>query len=199
MNANGSLKVDIMNQLTVYTGPMWGGKTSRMLLEVEKHRHGGREVHAFKPAVDNRYASEEIVTHMGWSIPAVCVKTGLDIEAHMLENARDLNNSLIVVDELFMLENVTDTLIWFYKRGVDVVVATLDLSYACKPFPEVLKILPWATRVEKCPSACSVCGQDAFYTYRKVDDVVADDGIAVGGKESYEPRCRKHHPCLEDA
>lgn len=186
------------NQLTVYTGPMWSGKTSRMLLEVEKHRHGGREVHAFKPLVDNRYASEDIVTHMGWAIPAVCVKTGADIEAHMLENAGDFNNCLIVVDELFMLPGVADSLVWFYKRGVDVVVATLDLSYACKPFEEVAKILPWATRVEKCASACSVCGCDAHYTYRKVDDAIGEDGIAVGGKESYEPRCRKHHPYLED-
>jgi len=175
---------------------MWGGKTSRMLLEVEKHRHAGREVHAFKPTVDNRYSSENIVTHMGWSIPAVCVKSGRDIETYMLDNAKDFNNSLIVVDELFMLDNVADTLVWFYNRGVDVVVATLDLSYACKPFDEVSRILPWATKVVKCPSACSVCGRDAFYTYRKIDDVVGD--IVIGGKESYEPRCRAHHPCLED-
>ena len=183
------------NQLVVYTGPMWGGKTSRMLLEVEKHRHGGREIHAFKPKVDNRYSAEEIVTHMGWSIPATCVKNGADIEQYMLEHAKDFKNSLIVVDELFMLPGVSDTLVWFYKQGVDVVVATLDLSYACKPFEEVAKLLPWATRVVKCPSACSVCGHDAYYTYRKVED---DSEVFVGGKETYEPRCRKHHPAMEE-
>jgi thymidine kinase len=185
------------NQLVVYTGPMWGGKTSRMLLEVEKHRHGGREIHAFKPKIDNRYASEEIVTHMGWSIPATCVKNGADIERHMLEHAKEFKNSLIVVDELFMLPGVADTLVWFFKQGVDVVVATLDLSYSCKPFEEVTKLLPWATRVEKCPSACLVCGHDAYYTYRKVD-IASEEEVQVGGKETYEPRCRKHHPAMEE-
>lgn len=185
--------MSVSNQLVVYTGAMWGGKTSRMLLEVEKHRHGGREIHAFKPAVDNRYSSDEIVTHMGWAIPATRVKSGADIEQHMLEHARDLKNSVIVVDELFMLAGVADTLVWFFKQGVDVVVATLDLSYSCKPFDEVTKLLPWATRIEKCPSACSVCGQDAYYTYRKIED---ESEVFVGGKESYSPRCRKHHPYL---
>ncbi len=178
---------------------MFGQKTSKMLLAVEKQRHAGKEIHAFKPSVDNRYSSDEIVTHMGWSIPATCVKSGQNIEAHMLEHAVNLKNSLVVVDELFMLPGVADTLIWLFKQGVDVVVATLDLSYACKPFDEVSKILPWATHVEKCPSACSVCGHDAYYTHRSSTDAVDDSGIAVGGKESYEPRCRKHHPCLEDA
>ncbi len=185
------------NKLVIYCGPMWGGKTSRMLLSVEKERHAGREIHAFKPLVDNRYASEEIVTHMGWSIPATCVKTGADIEKHMLDHASDFKNSLIVVDEMFMLPGVADTLVWFFKQGVDVAVATLDLSYACKPFEEVAKLLPWATHVEKCPSACSVCGQDAFYTYRKVDSDV-EEAVVVGGVETYEPRCRKHHPGMEE-
>lgn len=185
------------NRLTVYVGPMWGQKSSKLLLSVEKERHAGREIHAFKPLIDNRYASDEIVTHMGWSVPAVCVKTGADIERHMLENAKDFNNSLIVVDELFMIPGVADTLVWFFKQGVDVAVATLDLSYACKPFEEVSKLLPWATHVEKCPSACSVCGHDAFYTYRKVDGA-PDSEVAVGGKETYEPRCRKHHPGMDE-
>lgn len=183
------------NSLVVYCGPMFSGKTSRMLLSVEKQRHAGREVHAFKPLIDNRYSSNEIVTHMGWSIPATCVRSGADIEQRMLEDAKDFNNSLIVVDELFMIPGVADTLVWFYKQGVDVAVATLDLSYACKPFEELAKLLPWATHVEKCSSACSVCGKDAFYTYRKVE---GEAEVIVGGKETYEPRCRKDHPYMEE-
>lgn len=183
------------NQLVVYTGPMFSSKTSRMLLEVEKHRHAGREVHAFKPHVDDRYSPDAIVTHMGWSIPAVNVRSGANVEAHMLEHALDFKRSLIVVDELFMIPGAADTLLWFFKKGVDVVVATLDLSYACEPFEEVSKLLPWATRVEKCSSACSACGADAFYTHRKAGDIV-DGSIAVGGKESYEPRCARCHPRL---
>ena len=171
---------------------MFSGKTTRMLLDVEKHRHAGREIHAFKPAVDDRYSSDEIVTHAGWSVPAIRVVDGAGIEERMLDEATDLKNSLVVVDELFMIPGASSTLIWLFRQGLDVVAASLDMSYACEPFEEVQAVLPWATRVEKCPSACTVCGEDAFYTHRKATD--DDRAIVVGGKDLYEPRCRIHHP-----
>ena len=52
-------------------------------------------------------------------------------------------------------------------------------------------MLPWATKIEKCPAVCTICGKDAFYTYRKVDSL---SEIEVGGSELYEPRCWGHHP-----
>lgn len=186
-----------MAGLTIYTGCMFSGKTSRMLLDVEKHRHAGREVHAFKPTVDERYSVDEIVTHLGSSIQAKRVTTGTDIARIMLEDVIDVSNPsnhVVVVDELFMIPDAAEELIWMYQQGMTVVVATLDLSYQCKPFEEVIKLFPWATRVEKCSAACSVCGQDAFYTHRKAID--AEDEIAVGGAESYEPRCLRHHPVI---
>ena len=54
-------------------------------------------------------------------------------------------------------------------------------------------MLPWATKIEKCPAVCPVCGRDAYYTYKKNDD---GEEIAVGGAELYEPRCFEHHPIM---
>ncbi len=178
---------------TVFTGPMFSAKSSKMLLLAEKARHAGREVHVFKPVCDERYSSSEVVTHMGWRIEATPVVSGADVETYMLEKAENLSKCLVVVDELFMLPGVSDTLIWLFKQGVDVCVASLDLSYQCKPFEEVAKVLPWATEVVKCTSACSVCGESARYTHRKVAD---EDEIVVGGADKYEARCAVHHPCL---
>lgn len=184
------------NSLVVYTGPMFSGKTSRMLLEVEKCRHAGYEIHAFKPLIDDRYADSQIVTHMGWSFPAKCVSSGEEISKIMLSDVKDSSRCLVVVDELFMIPGSAEELIWLYKQGVNVAIASIDLSYSCEPFEEVTKILPWATRVEKYASACSVCGNDAYYTYRKVDG--ENSLVLVGGNDLYESRCRKHHPFLQE-
>ena len=54
------------------------------------------------------------------------------------------------------------------------------------------KMLPWATKVEVCPAVCTICGADAFYTYKKGG---SDDDVEIGGKELYEPRCAIHHSC----
>jgi thymidine kinase len=184
-------------ELVIHVGPMFSGKTSHMLLDVEKYKHAGREILAYKPKCDDRYAKSEIVTHMGWSYPAIEVSCGEDISKHILENVKNTNFCLIVVDELFMIPQAAEELIWLYRNsaGVEIVAASLDLSYACKPFEEVSKILPWATRIEKYVSACSVCGNDARFTYRKAEDV---SEVLVGGKELYEPRCGEHHPFVKD-
>ncbi len=184
-------------QLTVYAGPMWSQKTSRMLLDVEKYKHAGREIHAFKPAVDDRYAESEIVTHMGWRFPAKSISTGEEISRSILADGINPSFCLVVVDELFMIRGAAEELIWLHKQssGIDIVVATLDLSYKCEPFEEVTKILPWATQVQKYTSTCSVCGHDARFTYRKAED---EAEVLVGGKELYEPRCAAHHPFIEE-
>ena len=56
------------------------------------------------------------------------------------------------------------------------------------------KMLPWATRIEKCAAVCLVCGEDAFYTQKKIADLAE---IAVGGSELYEPRCWHHHSVVK--
>ena len=81
-------------------------------------------------------------------------------------------------------------LIDLFKKGKTIVVSSLDLSATGKPFEEIEALFPWATCIEKCPAVCTVCGQDAYYTHKKVEDIAE---ITVGGSELYEPRCWKHH------
>ena len=72
-----------------------------------------------------------------------------------------------------------------------ILISSLQLSSDLKPFEEIAKMLPWATKIEVCPAVCTICGADAYYTYKK--DGNFDGEIEVGGKELYEPRCSVHH------
>lgn len=175
--------------LTIYSGPMFSGKTTRMLSDLERFRLQKRDCAVFKPTIDLRYGQGEIVSHSGRRIPAHTVKEGVDILT-VLE-ASDTMPQAIAVDEAFMIPGVAEALIWLYRSGVTVIVSTLDMSYSCKPFREVEKLLPWATRVEKCTAVCVECGRDAHFTHKKV--VSATEEIEVGGSELYEPRCWSHH------
>jgi thymidine kinase len=130
------------------------------------------------------------VTHGGWKVDAIAVKTGADILQYLADTTEDPD--VVGVDEAFMIPNVAEVLTWIYKNGISVVVSTLDLGYQAKPFKEVEKMLPWATHVEKCSAICTVCGRDAFYTHKKhINDDINE--IQVGGAEAYEPRCFQHH------
>ena len=172
----------------VFTGPMFGSKTTRMLAVIDRYRYQNRTVIAFKPAIDDRYSSSDISTHSGGRLSAVCVKSGEEIE-NVIQTLSQ-KSDVIAVDEAFMIPGSAETLIKLFKQGHTVVVSSLQLSAAGNVFDEIRDIMPWATKIEVCPAVCPVTGRDAYYTHRKVDGL---DEIAVGGSEMYEPRCWEMH------
>lgn len=181
----------------VFSGPMWSGKTTMMLSELERCKFQKKCAIAFKPCVDDRYSLIEIVSHSGWRWPASTIRNG----AGLLEVLSNLDNfpQVVAVDEAFMIPGVAEVLIWLYRTGISVVVSTLDLDYSGKPFKEVEKMLPYATYVEKCSAVCTECGNDARYTHKKmVTGSEVENGIEVGGEDLYEPRCFSHHLAMNN-
>jgi thymidine kinase len=177
----------------VFTGPMMGSKTTRLIALVDRFSHKGLKVLAFKPRLDNRYSQGEICTHNGGKIPAFNVSSGDAILE--IVTAQDARPDVIAVDEAFMIDGSGEALISLYRSGFTVVVASIEMSSSCNVFPEIKDILPWATHVEKCSAVCTACGSDAYFTARKVE---ALEEIAIGGSELYEPRCWAHHSHVQD-
>lgn len=177
----------------VYAGPMWSGKTSRLLSDLDRFKYQKKTALVFKPQIDDRYSTDDVISHGGWRVPAVTVKAGADILG-ILANIDGDPPDVIAVDEAFMIPGISEALVWLFRHGFSIIVSTLDISATGKAFHEIEKMLVWATRVEKCAAVCTVCGQDAFYTHKKQVD---GEEIQVGGDELYEPRCALHHVAID--
>ena len=180
-------------EFIVYTGPMFSSKTSRLLAQLERYKYQKKKVLVCKPKIDDRYDSDHIVSHIGLRHHANIVEDGTDILKLVAEY--EGFPDVVALDEAFMINGMAEALIWLYRRGISIVVSTLDLSSNGKPFDEVKDLLVWSTMIVKCPAVCTVCGADAFYTHKKL---VNDDEIQVGGSELYEPRCFQHHVYIND-
>ena len=171
-------------EFIVYTGPMFGGKTSKMLSALDRAKYQTKTIILFKPSMDHRYSDSEVITHGGrlqW--PAKCVSSGEDI-------LREANGAdVVAVDEAFMIDGAADALIQLFKEGKDIHVSSIQLSARGEPFEEIQKLFPWATKIEVCPAVCPITARDAYYTVAKVDGL---DEIDVGGTDKYEPRCHQH-------
>ena len=50
--------------LDAYAGPMYAGKTSKLLQRVLWLNHQSKKVLVIKPAKDNRYSEDTITTHL---------------------------------------------------------------------------------------------------------------------------------------
>jgi len=176
-------------EFIVYCGPMFSSKTSRLLSTLEKYKYQHKRIIVFKPKIDDRYSLSDTVTHGGWKMPAICVKSGAEILEYLSE--LDEDPQVIAVDEAFMIPGASEALTWLFTYGFTVVVSSLEMSSAGKPFYELEKMLPWATKIEKCSAVCTVCSRDAHYTHKKQS---SEEEIEVGGAELYEPRCAQHFP-----
>ena len=166
-------------EFTVYTGPMFGSKTTRMLSVLERASYQNKKVIAFKPKMDDRYAESEIVTHTGLKFPAINVNSGEEIESL----AED--HDVVGVDEAFMIDGVAESLLRLYKKGKSIVVSSIQISATGQVFQEIKDVLPWATKIEICPAVCVKSGYDAYYTVKKSETT---GEIQVGGSDIYEPR-----------
>ena len=188
MNKSPSFHPSI-REFVVFCGPMWSGKSARLLAAIERHRLRRTNVVCFKPSIDGRYSDTAIVTHSGSSHPAISVSSGSDI----LRVVQNTKPEVIAVDEAFMIDGSADALFEIFQRGISVYVSSIELSANLKTFPEMEKILSYATHIEKCAAVCVSCGADAALTHRRVP---SDLEIAVGGADSYEPLCWNCHPLI---
>ena len=172
-------------EFIIFTGPMFGGKTTRLLAALDRYRHQKKEILLFKPNSDERYDTKTVITHNGTKWDCKRVTTGDEI----LSLSQDAE--IVAVDEVFMIPGATQALVDLYLQGKTILVSSLQLSYEPLPLPEISQLMPYATKIEVCPAVCTRCENDAYYTRRKKS--ITNEQIEVGGANEYEPLCYKHY------
>lgn len=176
-------------EFVMFVGPMFSSKTSRLLASLDRCRYQNKSIAVFKPKIDERYSQSNVVTHTGHSWPATNVSNGQEILG--LAGQSDI----IAVDEAFMIDGCSEALIKLFKQGKTIYVSSLQLSASGQAFEEVKEMMPWATKIEVCPSVCQLTQRDAYYTIRKIEGL---EEISVGGADHYEPRCWELTPFMKD-
>ena len=174
------------------TGSMCSGKSEELIRRLRRGIYAKQKVVVFKPAIDDRYHKEKVVSHNGNEIEAINISTAQEILNHMLEEV-----NVIGIDEVqFFEDDIVNIVEKLAENGHRVIVAGLDMDFRGEPFKPMPKLLAVSEHITKLQAVCSVCGSPSSRTQRlingepaKVDDPI----ILVGANESYEPRCRAHH------
>lgn len=179
--------------LTVYCGPMYAGKTTALIAELEEGIEEQRNVLVVKPAIDNRYGEEDIVSHDGTSLRKTTGHNVKRLGVSEFLSKYDLEDvDLLLIDEAQFFDTLCTKYITEYlKAGIDIVVVGLDLDSEGKPFGSMPYLLSLANNVYKLGGVCSVCGEEATRTFRKLN-AKSSEQILIGGMETYEPRCLQH-------
>ncbi|GFN35750.1 thymidine kinase [Tepidimicrobium xylanilyticum] len=175
-------------KLIVHTGSMFSGKTSSLEKDVKRFNIAKYKTLAFKPAIDNRYKKNAIVTHDLTSINAILVN---DID-EIIEYCNELEPDVIAIDEIQFLgglvENIVSGINSLLEKGLTVIVAGLDIDFTGTPFEIVKELMPIADYLYKHHAVCVRCGNDGWVSHRKSKDM---ERIKIGATDEYEPLCRK--------
>jgi len=169
--------------IEVIVGSMYSGKTEELIRRLRRAQIARQKVEIFKPAIDNRYARDAIVSHSELSIPSRSIQNAGEILRYAHEA------QVIGIDEgQFLGPELVRVCERLARRGKRVIVAGLDQDYAAKPFEPMPQLLAVAEYITKTLAICVVCGNPANRTYRKKRRA---GRVVVGGTDLYEARCRR--------
>jgi thymidine kinase len=186
--------------IEVVTGSMFSGKTEELLRRLRRAEIAGQHVHAFKPAVDDRYGDATVGSHAGRQWDATVVDPDRDLHDQML-GALD-GEEVVAIDEAnFFHDDLVAVCETLAADGRRVIASGIDQTYRGEPFQPVPELVAVAEYVEKLQAICAVCGEPATRNQRLIDGEPAhydDPTIMVGAEESYEARCRSCHVVRTD-
>jgi thymidine kinase len=177
----------------IITGVMFSGKSEELIRRVRRAMIAKKKVQVFKSHLDERYQGLYVVTsHDGRSVEAIPVDSSLQI-AQQLNGLADV----IAIDEAQFLDAGVVALVRsLAARGLRVIVAGTDTDFRGEPFGAMPQLMADAELVDKLHAICVVCGGPASRNQRIIDGkpaVYSSPTIMVGGRESYEARCRHCH------
>lgn len=199
--------------LTVRFGPMFSGKTTILVHDLEHYADLKKTVIGINNDNDNRsnvnkidinkndnldlkpIKNEVVSTHAGRGVYTggkVCwvkVKTLLDVDV--------TNYQYIGVDEAHWFNDLVAATQKWLKLNKDIFVSGLDADCLQRPFGDVLKIIPFASKAIKLNAKCHICLHDtgnivdAPFTKKK-GKVDADNITDPGSTDKYQAVCFKH-------
>lgn len=191
---------DESGELAVYFGPMFSGKTTALLAEVNRLEIAGYKSQIFKPSIDVRDTG--VRSRDGKERLAIRLKSSSDLVAQLTTEV-----NVVALDETqFFDKDIVDVVDYLTKNlGLRVIVSGLPTDFRGEPFGPMPELIAKADRTIQTVAVCTFfrdlglrekCETPATRTQRLLNGVPADwesEVIQVGDGELYVARCRRHH------
>jgi thymidine kinase len=180
--------------LTLIIGPMFSGKTTRLLTFERSFLLGGRSILSIKFDQDTRYSAFNIVTHDGHKnkILPILVSQLMEIDSSLWKNKQ-----AIIIDEgqFFPDLRIFCEQVLFCNPSIHIVIAGLSGDFQKQGFKPIQDILAFADEIIPLQSVCVKCGSPAPFSVRLTSET---DQTLIGADDKYQPMCRLHSIQLQN-
>lgn len=175
-----------MSKLHLIIGPMFSGKTSKLVSIFRNLRAYDESVCIINYAKDQRYSKEKMSTHDNIHMDCIMTETlesiGMDV-IHQY-NVFLINEGQFFEDLHEMVMKMVET------HGKTVHIAALDGDYKREGFSQIMKLIPMCDSIDKLSAVCKSCmdGTPAIFSKRTI---VNDTRILIGSLNEYISVCRR--------
>ena len=168
--------------IEIIAGGMFSGKSEELIRRLRRAVIARQRVQVFKPHMDDRFSTEDIVSRDDRRLKAMAVVTSNELLARV-----EIGMQVVGIDEVqFFDAGVVDVCMQLADAGIRVIAAGLDQDYMRRPFGPMPALLAVAEEVSKMHAVCVRCRGAAHYSQR----VSGGDAQVEVGDSSYEARCR---------
>ncbi len=195
--------------LTIIFGPMFSGKTTRLIQELTKfmdvvHQKNSAKCLLLNHIFDNRNPEIGISSH-GSSFKGISSLIEVK-QVSCLKNVNVEEYNVIGIDEAQFFEDLEIVKEWV-NSGKNVIISGLIADAFMNPFGKLFTLVSFADNVIQCHSICAKCleqhdriitpdalsAMKAAFTFR-LDS--SNSQIEVGAADKYIPVCRFHYQQL---
>jgi thymidine kinase len=169
--------------IEVIAGSMFSGKSEELIRRVRRAQIARQRVQLFKPGIDARYSTDEIVSHSDMKMPSQVVASAREI----LDGVQEGTDVVGIDEAQFFDAELVEVVNALANQGKRVIVAGLDQDFRGRPFDPMPQLMAVAEYVDKTLAICMRCGAPANRSQRLVAE---RDRVVVGGAHEYEARCR---------
>jgi thymidine kinase len=188
--------------LELIIGPMYSGKTSRIVEIYKQCEFCNISVAVINHSIDNRYDEDLLSTHDQVKIPCIKTEKLLDIWTDNIDLEQDVSlvprikdkfkvatSSVILINEGQFFPDLEEFVKLLLVNDKKVYVCGLDGDFERKKFGQILDLIPICDKVTKLTSLCSVCkdGTPGIFSKR----LTLEKEQTVVGSSNYIPVCRK--------
>ena len=168
--------------IEIIAGGMFSGKSEELIRRLRRAVIARQRVQVFKPILDDRFSTDEVVSRDERRLKALAVATSHDLLTRV-----EIGVQVVGVDEIqFFDPGVVDVCMQLADAGIRVIAAGLDQDYMRRPFGPMPALLAVAEEVSKMHAVCVRCRGAAQYSQR----VSGGNTQVEVGDTSYEARCR---------
>jgi thymidine kinase len=181
-----------MGYLKLILGPMFSGKSTKLLELIRKYKIINYKVMILKPSIDKRYSDEaEIISHNKDSEPCISLSNLNDI-FNKNEWINQYNDSKVIfIEEAQFFSDLYDFVKEALTDNKTIFVVGLNGDSNQINFGDIHKLLPMCDDIELLKACCKVCMDETPALFSK-RIIKSDVQISVGAGDEYIPVCRKH-------